>query len=118
MDVIIGANYRDLLERYDSFISENEEEFKLPWGEWLDGSNVLIFHKDKYYLRTYIVEKNDKKCYIYNSGNQIEEDKRERLNEFLPIERENNKKVIVNNIKLSNIFRIEFSDLILERVKK
>jgi hypothetical protein len=26
---------------------------KLSWGEWVDGSDVLIKHKDQYYVRLY-----------------------------------------------------------------
>lgn len=26
---------------------------KLSWGEWVDGSNILIKHKDQYYVRLY-----------------------------------------------------------------
>ena len=115
-NVIIGANYRDLLEKHYGPRSEIEQGFELPWGEWVEGSNVLIFHKGQYYLRVYMVEKNEENFYIYNNGNEIEKDKKERLNEFLPTERENDKKVIVNNIKLSSIFRIEFDGSILERI--
>lgn len=123
-NVIIGANYRELLKRYGTgdMGSEGEESkpMELPWGEWVNGTNVLIQHKDNYYLRVYGVDKNCKKWYIYSNGNDIEKENFKRLDEFLPLERENDgeQKVIVNNIKLSNIKVLELNDKKIERFKK
>jgi hypothetical protein len=115
-NVVIGASYRDILKKYN--IATNEDNSKeegksleLPWGEWVSGTNILIFHKDNYYLRVYNVDKSCQKCYIYSDGSNIEENSANRLNEFLPIEKEN----LINNVKLSNIKKIEFSDRTYER---
>lgn len=113
--VVIGANYRDILKKYSSNNEiENSNDSKsldLPWGEWVSGTNVLIFYKDNYYLRVYNVDNNSQKCYIYSNGKNIGINSFKRLDEFLPIEKES----LINNIKLSNIKKIEFTDKILER---
>lgn len=49
MTVELGVEYRTLLEakEYDS-----KERHPLPWGHWLEGyENLIIEHKDAYYLR-------------------------------------------------------------------
>ena len=122
-NVIIGANYRELLKRYattDVSIESENKPMELPWGEWVNNTNILITHKDSYYLRVYIVDKNCKKYYIYSNGSDIEKEKFKKLDEFLPLEKENDneQKVIVNNIKLSNINTIEFKDKKIERIFK
>lgn len=117
--VIVGANYRDLLSRYSESIEGegvDRDPMQLPWGEWVSGSNSLIAHKETFYFRVYGVEKGSEKCYIYNDGSRIEEDRVSRLSEFLPTSREGDEqKVIVNNLKLNTITKLEFNDRILER---
>lgn len=114
-NVVIGANYRDILKRYrinnEAEDSNDSNSLELPWGEWVSGTNVLIFHKDNYYLRVYNVDNNNQKCYIYSNGKNIESNSFKRLDEFLPIEKES----LINNIKLSNIKKIEFTDKTIER---
>ncbi|MCK9442855.1 MAG: hypothetical protein M0Q13_15710 [Methanothrix sp.] len=122
-NVIIGANYRELLKRYattDVSIESENKPIELPWGEWVNNTNILITHKNNYYLRVYSVDKNCKKYYIYSNGSDIEKEKFKKLDEFLPLEKENDneQKVIVNNIKLSNINTIEFKDKKIERIFK
>lgn len=109
-NVIVGANYRDILKKY-GITTEESEPLELPWGEWVNGTNVLIFHKNNYYLRIYNTDKKGQKHYVYVNGIEINANAIKRLDEFLPIEKEN----IINNIKLSNIKKIEFADKIFER---
>jgi hypothetical protein len=118
--VLVGSNYRKLINK---FSQDYVEDFNLknlpldlPWGEWVEGSNSLIYYKETYYFRVYSIEKGAIKCYIYNDGKMIENDKNERLSEFLPIEKEDTtQKVLVNNIKLSSILRLQFNDRVLGR---
>ena len=53
----------------------------------------------------------------YNNGSKIEDDKVSRLSEFLPVSRERggDQKVIVNNLKLNTIIKLEFDNKIIER---
>jgi hypothetical protein len=119
-DVLIGVSYKEMLSRYPKEGEQDQvlitEESKLPWGEWVEGSNSLIVNKDEYYLRVYQVEKGSMKLYIDKYGNTIGDEKVLRLNEFLPPEKEDSdKKFIVNMIKLSSIEKIEFEDRIFVR---
>jgi hypothetical protein len=109
-NVIVGANYRDILKKY-GITTEESEPLELPWGEWVNGTNVLIFHKDNYYLRIYNIDKKGQKHYVYANNIEIDNNAIKRLDEFLPIEKES----IINNVKLSNIKKIEFVDKIFER---
>lgn len=119
--VIVGASYKDLLKRYSPKDETSEaaegttESLELPWGEWVNGSNSLIFHKDTYYLRVYSVEKGSDKKYLYVDNNSIEEEKLKRLDEFLPPKKEEEQKVLVNNIKLDSIVSMHFNDLKIEK---
>lgn len=118
--VIVGANYKDLLIRnsdpskVDTILKES---FKLPWGEWIENNNTLIKHKDNYYLRVYSIDNNIEKTYTYIDGTEIGDSKMKRLIEFLPKKRNSNddKKVIVNNLKLSTIIEIIIDDYIIKR---
>jgi hypothetical protein len=120
-NVLIGVSYRDMLDRYpkDDVPTGQEvitEESKLPWGEWVEGSNSLILHKGEYYLRVYQVEKGSIKTYVNNQGSPIPNEKILRLDEFLPADKEDSdKKFIVNTLRVSSIERIEFEDSVLIR---
>ena len=60
-----GIRYANMASVRERFISEGKFLVdpmtgethifpeKLSWGEWVDGSDVLIKHKDKYYVRLY-----------------------------------------------------------------
>jgi hypothetical protein len=79
----------------------------------------LIYYKDNYYLRVYGVENCSEKYYIYSNGKSIEKSKLGILSEFLPTERENqDRKVIVNNLKLNTIIKLQFEDIMFRRLIK
>ena len=46
---------------------------KLSWGEWVDGSDVLIKHKDQYYVRLY-TSPNKPKVKYFLDGTEIAAD--------------------------------------------
>jgi hypothetical protein len=118
---IIGASYKNLLEKFspEKINEEQSEPKELPWGMWVEGSNILITHKDSYYLRIYLTETNSSKTYLYSNGDSIDEYKMERLEEFLPASKDydETQKVIVNTVKLESIQRMEFYSFIIERVR-
>jgi len=95
----------------------------LPWGKWIDGSKILIEHKDQIYLRLTYLNANgymSEKIYHYEDGTEIEDELIERLSEFLPPENNNNKfnldePIIVNSIKLSGITSLRFDAKIFVR---
>jgi len=120
--VMMGVSYRELLARNAEKLKDSgidtDKKFKLLWGEWSKGSNVLIEHKENFYLRVYGIE-TDKKDYIYDDGSKIEKDKSERLPEFLPIPKEHNSSIdfVVNNLKLSSIMQLKIADrTIIKRI--
>lgn len=49
MTVELGVEYKTLVEAKEY---ESKETHHLPWGHWLEGyENLIIEHKDAYYLR-------------------------------------------------------------------
>ena len=49
MTVELGVEYKTLVEAKEY---EAKESHSLPWGHWLEGyENLIIEHKDTYYLR-------------------------------------------------------------------
>lgn len=119
--VIVGASYKELLYRLGTppespkDTDEKPDSLELPWGEWVNGANSLITYKDSYYFRVYGIEKGSTKIHTYADGTVVEIEKIKRLNEFLPPKKDDNQKVIVNNIKLDSIVAITFTDLWLFR---
>jgi len=118
--VLMGVSYRELLVRNAKLPSASgidpDKKFKLLWGGWRKGSNVLIEYKGNFYLRVYGIAE-DQKEYTYSDGTKIEKDKEERLNEFLPKQKEYNGGFVVNNLKLSSIMRLKIADkTIIKRV--
>ncbi len=116
----IGISYRELLIRKAKQSSEFNDDifskkFELRWGIWEEGSNSIIKHNENYYLRVYGLDTPDEKHYIYDDGTEIEEDKQERLVEFLPKPKENSN-VVVNNVRFDNIVQINMNDTIFKRV--
>lgn len=101
---------------------EKEQIFEsqsLPWGEWVEGSKIIITHNDKYYLRISYLNANSKlniNEYQYENGEKLNEEERERLQEFLPVKKESNKKqgleneIIINNMDINNIDSIRWDN--------
>lgn len=56
----IGSDYENMVnnkldkEGYE----KNFETGKLPWGEWVEGSKILLIHNGEYYFRMYPVQNN------------------------------------------------------------
>ena len=51
----VGKSYKDIIN--EELVAKNKaadfEPNSLPFGEWIENSNTIIKHKDKYYLRFY-----------------------------------------------------------------
>lgn len=56
---------------------------KLKWGEWVEGSDVLIKHKEQYYVRLY-TSPNKPKIQYYLDGVEITAEKLRDLNILQP----------------------------------
>ena len=56
---------------------------KLSWGEWVDGSEVLIKHKEQYYVRLY-TSPNKPKVKYYLDGMEISKQNLQKLGLLQP----------------------------------
>lgn len=88
----------------------NIETGELPWGQWFEGSKIIIEHKGNFYLRLTYLNANGKysdKIYHYENGDEISEETALRLDEFLPISKSDSP-LIVNSVKIAGIVRVDF----------
>ena len=71
---------------------------ELPWGEWVEGSNVLITHKDNMYIRFYTDYANNpiKNQYIDLDGNLYQY---EELKNYLQKKQDNKSQGLDNPVK-------------------
>lgn len=128
--VSIGNDYaktvQNRLLKEGKITSEQVTDFdtgSLPWGEWVEGSKILITHKEQLYLRLSYLNANgykSEKIYHYENGKELNDDEIERLSEFLPVENDNNKygldqPVIVNTVKLSGFTAVRFDNKVFVR---
>lgn len=99
----------------ESIASAESVTNELPWGNWFEGSKIIIEHTPKstgehgYYLRiTYlnINGKHNEKIYHYENGDIIDERAAEQLDNFLPVPRKST--ILVNSVKVAGIVRLNF----------
>ena len=85
-----GIKYANMASVRERFISEGKFLVdpktgethifpeKLSWGEWVDGSDVLIKHKDQYYVRLY-TSPNTPKVQYFLDGVAIAKEELQKL---------------------------------------
>lgn len=87
----------------------------LPWGDWWDGSKVVLKHHDKFYIRITYLNANGaatKYIYHYDDGDEITGDDLEILKkDFLPLKKSDSRQgtddeIMVNSIKAENIMEM------------
>jgi len=87
----------------------------LPWGEWWDGSKVVLVHKDQFYIRITYLNANgaaSKYIYHYDDGEEITGELLEILKkDFLPPDKSRTRQgtddaVVVNSIRAENIMEM------------
>lgn len=99
MTVELGVEYKTLVEAKEY---EAKEKHSLPWGHWLEGyENLIIEHKDAYYLRVANPSVTGSK-YVVN-GVETDPETAEKL--IAPSKLKSSESVIYN-IKFENIKQI------------
>lgn len=122
--VSIGNTYETAVNnRRDKEGGEKDfEAMELPWGEWYNGSRIILQHKGSFYLRASYLNANSpktEKVYKVN-GKVLTEDQAARLHEFLPPKKGSSRQgveneVIVNSTKIANVIRLKFDGKVYVR---
>lgn len=125
--VTIGNDYETAVNNRLDKEGKDVEKFEamsLPWGQWVEGSKILIEHKGETYIRlNYLSANSDKteKAYYYEDGTMLDDELVERLKEeFLPVDKGETRQgtdnpVIVITTKLAGITRLKFAGKIYVR---
>jgi hypothetical protein len=99
MSVELGVEYKTLVEAKEY---EAKEHHHLPWGHWLEGyENLIIEHKDSYYLRVSNAKTTGSRYMI--DGVETDPETAEKL--IAPSKLKSSESVVFN-IKFENIKQI------------
>jgi len=125
--VFMGAVYENAVnnQRARENKRQNFKAFELPWGQWFDGSHIIISHNGKLYLRYYakmpITYKYSKKSYQFEDGTELTKN---QLNSFFndfntPKVRDSGRQKLVKAIVprmvcFENIIRMKFNKIVVE----
>jgi hypothetical protein len=124
--IMVGSDYQNMVN--NQRIRENHSEHfiseSLPWGEWVK-PNLIIKHKDKFYLRYYkdvnVNSKHNDYFYHYANGRRLTTSEIKKLNEYLPknnnasSRQETEKKIKPRNCKISGILSLSLNKTIYAR---
>lgn len=113
----IGYEYRKSLNnRLEKQGEQAVETGELPWGQWHEGSKIVIEHKGNFYLRITYLNANEKyssKIYHYENGDEITDEANLIKDDFLPLKKDT--VLIVNSVKFAGIVRVVFDGKIFIR---
>ena len=99
----IGISYENAVnnQRKREEITESFESQSLPWGEWVK-PNLLIKHKDEFYLRMYSgMNKNGitEVIYHYEDGTELTDAEVALLPDFLPLKGKSKSQGVEKEVK-------------------
>jgi hypothetical protein len=105
--------------------AESFQAMPRTWGEPVEGSNFLIQYNNSYYLKFFYLNKNSElseKKYYYSNGSQLTPEEVQKLEfGYLPVKhsdsgrQETDNPIIINNIKIDNIFEMRTFGKIYQR---